>query len=331
MVRFDGYRRSLPLPTPKQQWQLLLWVFLLGMVAIVPQWFLARRSGSSFNSSHVVQESVVAGGASVSVRENNNSNQEEPSPRRSPDQHTQTLALVARLSQLDYSSVTDDAPFRNTEKEPWFGSLKILQEVSSSELWQSPAQRVTFAQLYRRPKDYRGKLVEFRGRVMGVFSLRAPQNSVGISQYYQLWICPEEENDPIVVYCLQLPEHFPREERMSEPVVVRGVFFKRWAYQAKDGLRFAPVVLAPSIRWEPVPAQSALPEESPPNPWVVVIVAALVTVFFLWYALRIREKQLFPKKAGTSASRFLPTQSHSDEKQAPGEEVTAESTGFPTS
>jgi len=331
MVRFDGYRRSIPLPSSKQQWQLLLWVFLLGMVAIVPQWFLARRLGPSGDPNHVVQESVAAGGVSLSLGENSPNHLKEPGPANSQEDQGQAPPLGTRLARLDYSSVTDDAPFRSREKEPWFAILKILQEVSASELWRSPARHVTFAQLYRRPGDYRGKLVEIRGRVMGVFPLHAPPNDVGISQYYQLWVCPEEENDPIVVYCLRLPEHFPRGERISEPAVIRGVFFKRWAYQAKDGLRFAPVVLAPSIRWEPVTVQSPMPAESPPNPWVVVIAAALLTSLFLWYVLRVREKQIFPNKVGTSASRSSPTQSNTDEKQDPSKETTTASTQFPIS
>ena len=328
MVRFDGYRRSPPLPSPKQQWQLLLWVLLLGMVAIVPRWFLAWRSSSPVHSNHVMQESVVADGISVSLRENNGTQVQEAGSGSSQDKRGQALPLEERLARLDFSSVSDDAPFRSKEKEPWFGTLQILQDVSAAELWRAPAQRVTFAQLYRRPGDYRGKLVEFRGRVMGVFPLHAPPNDVGISQYYQLWVCPEEENDPIVVYCLRLPEHFPRGERISEPAAIRGVFFKRWAYQAKDGLRFAPVVLAPSIRWEPIITQSPLPAEPPPNPLVAVVVAAVLTVLFLWYVLRVREKRLFPKTSGSSDHQSVLRQANADDNQDRNENATAESTEF---
>lgn len=199
-------------------------------------------------------------------------------------------SLAEGLSKIDFAEVRDDAPFRTAEKDAWFGIWRLLRSCSSNELWRLQVIPVTFSQLYRRPRDYRGKLVEVRGRIAGVFPVGAPPNDLGIKSYFQLWLCPEQEADPIVVYCLAMPTGFPTGEKLAEPAVIRGVFFKRWPYQAKDGLRFAPVVLAPSISWEKPHVATSLPSAAPPNVLWAAVIACLLTVLFLWYILKVRER-----------------------------------------
>ena len=76
-----------------------------------------------------------------------------------------------------------------------------------------------------------------------------PINRFGIAGYYDLWLKPSGQNSPIRVYCLSLPEGFPRGEKLREEVTVTGFYFKRQAYMADDGLRVAPVVLAKTVGW----------------------------------------------------------------------------------
>jgi hypothetical protein len=63
---------------------------------------------------------------------------------------------------------------------------------------------------------------------------------------------------PIVVYALELPAGFPevkqrgqggRGAKLDEDVAFTGFFFKRWAYQATDGINTAPLILAKSPSW----------------------------------------------------------------------------------
>lgn len=201
-----------------------------------------------------------------------------------------TPSIVEELSQIDFTSVRDDVPFRNAEREPWFRIWKLLMSCSPEELWRVPAISATFSQLYRRPRDYRGKLVEIRGYVAGVFPVKAPPNDLEITNYFRIWLCPDGEADPIVIYALTLPPGFPQGQRMAEPAVIRGVFFKRWPYQAQDGLRFAPVVLAPRIHWERPETSATVSYESGPNLLWAVFVACLLTALFLWYVLKVRQK-----------------------------------------
>lgn len=184
-------------------------------------------------------------------------------------------------ADIDFSSVQDDQPFRPAEADPWFAVLSRLRQTEEETIAAASQGWVTFSQLYRRSQDWRGRIVTVKGHVVQVARMPAPKNNVAISEYYQVWFRPADENNPLVIYALSLPPGFPTEQRLDEPAEVHGVFFKRWAYQARDSLRAAPVLLAKEIHWEgQAPGSEAAPV---PNPLPAVVLAAVFAGVFVWY------------------------------------------------
>jgi len=148
-------------------------------------------------------------------------------------------------------AIRDDTIFRHAECDAWFHLLRILEDTDEQTLERKSLGRVTFAQLFTLPNDYRGQLVTLYGTIRRARSLPAPKNDYAIERYYQLCLQPEDNRTtPMVVYCLHLPEGFPTGMKTSADVAVTGFFFKRWAYKAQDTVRTTPVVLARTVDWQ---------------------------------------------------------------------------------
>jgi len=183
--------------------------------------------------------------------------------------------------------VRDDTFFRGAEHDGWFHLLRILDEAAPGELEEASRGRVSFAQLFRQSKDYRGHLVRLRGTVRGAFPMYAPKNDYGIDRYHQLWLFPDDNpSSPIILFSLEIPEDFPTGMALVERAEATGFFFKRLAYEATDTLRTAPCVLAGGIRWEkPSPAPSLEPGD-PGSPWTVfgmaMLFSACLAVYIYW-------------------------------------------------
>ena len=157
----------------------------------------------------------------------------------------------------DFEAVCDDAPSTRDEQACSLRLLDILNHTDSEALSQASLGPVSYAQLFRQPNQYRGRLVTVSGVVHRANRVELPPNDYGIKEYYQVWLWPSDNpSAPIVVYCLRLPRGFPTGMELAEQAAVTGYFFKRWAYQAHDVLRSAPELLARTLQWEQRPVMT---------------------------------------------------------------------------
>lgn len=151
----------------------------------------------------------------------------------------------------DLAIVRDDTVFRSDDRRAWFAIWKRLQgEAAGASLLRG--REVTFAQVFSQPKSFRGRMVRVEGTIRRLQEVSAPTNTLGIASYWQAWIEPAGgPASPFVVYFLTVPPGTPTGMRVDIPVVVDGVFFKRWAYQASDAIRLAPLLMAVEPRFPP--------------------------------------------------------------------------------
>jgi hypothetical protein len=157
-------------------------------------------------------------------------------------------------------AIRDKARFAPQEYDAWFHLLGILAKTDPATLRHASIGRISRLQLSEQSKEYRGEVVTVRGTIRRAHRLRAPENDYGIESYYQTWLEPDDGSAaPIVVYCLELPEGFPVGMTLAEDVEATGFYFKRWLYEAADGLELAPVVLARTIQPRPAPPASSVP------------------------------------------------------------------------
>lgn len=193
-----------------------------------------------------------------------------PSP--GPDGSTETAAPRAALER-----VRDDTVFRADDGPAWFAIWARLAEERAGERRPPPSRRVSFAQLFEQPDSFRGRRVRFEGTIRRLQEVASPANDAGVERTWQAWVEPAGgPPTPIVVYFLDIPEGTPTGMRVDVPVVVEGVFFKRWAYQASDAIRLAPLVMAVSPR--PAPRIETGRGTSPLAGWALLSMVCLVAV-----------------------------------------------------
>jgi hypothetical protein len=139
---------------------------------------------------------------------------------------------------------------------------------------------VTFAQLFSQPRSFRGRRVRMVGTIRRLQEVAAPANALGIERYWQAWLDPAGgPASPVVVYFLSLPPDTPTGMRVDIPAIVDGVFFKRWAYEAGDGIRLAPLLMGLEPR-RPPRIESGR-GTSPVVGWALASIALLVGATFL--------------------------------------------------
>lgn len=199
------------------------------------------------------------------------------------------------------SKVRDDTVFREADSDAWFAVWETLRQTDPEKLDREAGPAVGFTELFAQPRSFRGRLVRLRGTFRRIERVEAAANAAGITNYWQGWLDPDGgPPSPIVIYFLTLPKAIRPGTRLFEPVEVVGYFFKRWAYQATDAIRTAPLVMS----LKPVFLQ---PSTEPPEAniletllWTGGILAVLGTLMIL----RRRGKR-HPRRAARVVVPFL--------------------------
>ena len=192
----------------------------------------------------------------------------------------------------DLALVRDDTVFRSADQQAWFAIWKRLQEEAAAG---SPprGREVTFAQLFAQPRSFRGRRVRVAGTIRRLQEVAAPTNALGIATYWQAWLEPAGgPAAPIVVYFLDLPPGIPTGMRVEIPAVVDGVFFKRWAYQASDAIRLAPLLMATEPQLPPRITSGR--GQTPIVGWALVSIGGLLAT--TWLALRYAATSQAPQR-----------------------------------
>jgi len=175
-------------------------------------------------------------------------------PKAPTKENRNGYASLESVKPEDLANVRDDAASSPDEAACSLRLLDILNRTDPETVQKASLGPISYAQLFRQPNQYRGKLVTVSGVVRRVNPLDLPKNEYGLDKYYQVWLSPNDNRvSPIVIYCLHLPEGFPTGLDVSEEAEITGFFFKRWAYKAKDAIRTAPTLLAATLQWQKRP------------------------------------------------------------------------------
>ncbi len=110
-----------------------------------------------------------------------------------------------------------------------------------------------FADLFRSPVAYHGKLVTLRGHVRRLDEMPADENPYGIEKLYQVWLFDEHsQSNPTVIVCTSIDARLkPESETLINHCRATGYFFKNMAYDGQRDLRFAPLLIAQKLEYSP--------------------------------------------------------------------------------
>jgi hypothetical protein len=195
------------------------------------------------------------------------------------------VGFQTTLLALTRTRIEDDTIFRPAEREIWFHELARVRDTSPEKLLKESRGQIAYLQLFNQPDDYRGQVITVAGTVKLAYRVQAPPNYLGIEQYYVFWLHPSGgPTSPIVVYALAAPPGFPpikdkdadaATTKLHEELQVTGVFFKRWAYLAKDGdaTYTAPLLIANVPTWKPAAPLLTAADRLPMTVQNIVLVA----------------------------------------------------------
>lgn len=285
----------------REQWRLLWLVLLLGLVVILAlearkperyRWLLGegpREGGSpaTSGSSHA--------GSPIDSRLPPRDSDEIPgtyvSPKAAaPKQRTSSRFFPGVKPGL-LESIRDNKPLTPSEWDAWLSLFDVLEKTDEATLAQASSGPVSMVQLFEQSGEYRGELVTTRGTVRRANAARLPRNEYGLTAYYQTWLSPEDQPDePMTVWCLELPKGFPLGMEIAEEAQVTGFYFKLWTYKAADGnVRRAPLLLAKTIDWRKEPPVAHSPPQGPFPLLLMFAGAALFAVLatiYVYYRTR---------------------------------------------
>ncbi|MCI0642059.1 MAG: hypothetical protein L0Y72_07055 [Gemmataceae bacterium] len=167
---------------------------------------------------------------------------------------------------------------------------------------------VTFAHLWNKPDDYRGKVVALEGKLVRVRRWEATQEAQaeGVKYVYEGWVFgPTRKAPPYWIVFTVLPDGLKESEKMDRYVTFYGYFLKKVKYKSESGDRDTPLLVGPSVMLTKAPdtdegSSTAFPIEML---FGAVALVAIVTVGFLvlsWYLrrgdraleLKLKEMQL---------------------------------------
>ena len=181
------------------------------------------------------------------------------------------------IAPEDFEGVRDDRPSMRSEVACSMRLLDILRRTDARTLRDASVGRVTYAQLFRQPDDFRGRLVTVSGVVRRAHWIAVAKNDYGIQEYCQLWLWPTDNPaSPMILYCLQLPKGFPTGMDVAADVELTGFFFKRCAYPSQDAVRTAPEILAKNVQWIERPVLAPKEPVKVWPAWMLIIVAGVL-------------------------------------------------------
>ena len=139
-----------------------------------------------------------------------------------------------------------------------------------------------FVDLFQFPEKYVGKPVRLKGHARKYRSYPMEENDYGIEMLHELWLYTDDsQQNPSVIVCTEIPDDFPTQDAVIEGVEVSGFFFKMYVYGAQDTVRFAPMLLAKTVNYNP-PLALGLTSPIPTGAYVAAVLVLLVIIVTLW-------------------------------------------------
>ncbi len=225
------------------------------------------------------------------------------------------LFAAIRFAALDAAlrRVVDGSVWRSSDLDAFYGAMVQRDLIASIE-----HVRTGVLPMLQQPEVYRGKGVTVVGKVVRGEQLDATSNSMGVAQYWQLWLRPSDGSErPIVAVVTELPAQLavkltPENDAELIPlskattVQVDGLYLKRLAYRSSEGAELAPVVVgvvaamsgltapnavAPASAGTPASAEPAEPIESMDGSSLLMLVLTVVLGFAIAAFVMIRTQR----------------------------------------
>lgn len=169
------------------------------------------------------------------------------------------LKEVHRCDEVDrdlLANVEDDTKASFDDNPAIFQMLCVASTTPPDLLARRSRRDVSLTNLHRQPNHYRGELIHIEGVLARLERIEAVEslNDYGISEYYEAWIFPGDQNRvACVVNFTQLPPGLvPATQMNNETVSIDAFFFKWLVYVNKEeARRRAAQFVGGRLNWQP--------------------------------------------------------------------------------
>jgi len=197
--------------------------------------------------------------------------------------------------------VTDETPV-DVDEFNGYAYVEFLvraAQTADSAFRKAALPSVEYVHLFSRPARYRGKVVEFEGRLKLLRRFDPPESAVarGVRDIYEGWMFNAEliGANPICIIFTELPPGLTVGEKLERKVSFAGYFFKKYRYRARDTQgnqrRDAPLLIGRTVKLldsgAPVPpaeAEAGWPHDLLPLfLGLVALTVGLVVILTIWF------------------------------------------------
>ena len=206
--------------------------------------------------------------------------------------------VLPGIDEKLFDLILDNSPIFSAEVPAEAQFIQVLNDSSVQTIREHCIGRVLFAQYSKQRQTYRGKVIRLKGVLKRVNRWPMPEDKFAVDALYECWIMPSDcQSEPIIVYCLQLPEgaDIAFGEDMEAAVAVDAVFYKRYNYESLQGIRCAPMFFAKVPEYvQPVVQEDA--DSRVKVPFSLVLLASLLFGGCCWILIERRTKIPEPKE-----------------------------------
>ncbi len=206
-----------------------------------------------------------------------------------------------RVEPAYLKMVEDNCPHRPQEAMAWYNLWEVLSKSNPKVLNAASTGEVSFVELYEQPEAYRGELVTISGTVKRAEWTNAGKNTAKIDGYYKLILRMKNgPSRPVFLYVLNLPDTFPKGDKLNQDIVATAFFYKNWPYSGQYQEYVAPVLLGRDFAWNRVDETTAW---SPTVGQILGIVCgAAILAAVVAYVVYLRSRRMFVV-AGVAAAQ----------------------------
>lgn len=177
-------------------------------------------------------------------------------------------AVIRPIAEEFLEKIKDERPIHgptadDLEASAYVQFVHMANQTSEEAFLTGARKELTYADLMRQPKTYRGDVLEISGRLRRLRALPSPLalQNLGVPTLYEGWVFQEIYGPhPIAFICTQLPQGVHPFEKGNIPVVFQGYFFKKYRYKsanigAANPWIDSPLMIGRTFQTQPVPLE----------------------------------------------------------------------------
>ncbi len=225
----------------------------------------------------------------------------EPTKPPALDEDSEELESLKEELQV----VADKEFLQEIEMPAYYRMLRWAKSQSAAALQRKAIKDTRFGDIFTRPDDFRGKLVEFRLHVLRVLKHKdlEKDNLAGVRQIWEIFGYNDSSGqNSFICITPELPRDMPVGAKVSEDGWFTGYFLKLMAYEDGQGkMRASPLFIGRFV-WEPPLLQKAAPQDQDREVrWGLMVIAAVGLALLVRWGLR----QMWAGNSGVATDMAL--------------------------